>query len=535
MRQIKTILVFLLCVSALLPFCLQGKTELTEAAAADHTVRIGIAVPESGTTLRTAYLGCDAGFVIGRSNGEEFSSRFELAEKAIVVIPDRNYKVKCDAENASGRATDEGNFFAYHILVKSGFSDFVSAKTAASAYADGFVGWDGKSFDVRRGSYPTKEQAAEHGTPTEPIPYGLAVIDAANSKLLFEYACGDGFALKGKGGSDVMTYCNSDSAKPYPGFFEISCETNMRIINVLDLETYVKCVMSNEIGTNQTRETRKAFSVLARTVPFESKHGVHGYDVCACSCCQVYFGNYRRDKENDAIVDSTKGEVVTYKGQPIHCLYHNSNGGTSCSSVAAWGGEEIPYLVSVTLPEDENNQSAVWQRVFSKEEFNDYLHARSSFSALTGEIDKVSIESTDPYGSDYVTLLSITDANGNELRLENAMPIRNALGIQSGNFTVTYTMDATVVNADGSVTKEKAAGYLDADGCYHAFDSFSETFAIAETGKTATADTLTLDGLGTGHGVGFSSNGSEQLAKEGFSYKYILGFYYPGTKLDKLY
>jgi stage II sporulation protein D len=319
------------------------------------------------------------------------------------------------------------------------------------------------------------------------------------------------------------------------GFFVFYATSKMKVINVLDMETYTKCVMSNEIGTNATVETRRAFSVLVRTVALHAyKHDKYGADVCYTTCCQVYLGTYRRSSENDAIVDSTKGQYVAYEGEPISCLYHNSNGGASCSSVAAWGGSEIPYLTSVTLKEDAGNISEMWQYTFTQKELYDFLSSRGAFSGLEGGIHDVRIDGTDPYGSGYVTLLSVTDRYGNEVSVKTSEKVRTALKFQSANFTVSYSAQAEVVGADGTVSTRKIGGYVDANGKYVEFDSF-EKYTLAGTDETFGADTIRFDGVGVGHGVGFSSNGSEQLAEQGYSYRYIIQFYFSGTEILNLY
>jgi stage II sporulation protein D len=74
---------------------------------------------------------------------------------------------------------------------------------------------------------------------------------------------------------------------------------------------------------------------------------------------------------------------------------------------------------------------------------------------------------------------------------------------------------------------------VDANGKYVAFDSFEE-YAVTGGGSIG-ADTIRFDGVGIGHGVGFSSNGSEQLAQQGYSYRYILQFYFQGTEILNLF
>ncbi|MDQ7992677.1 MAG: SpoIID/LytB domain-containing protein [Propionicimonas sp.] len=51
---------------------------------------------------------------------------------------------------------------------------------------------------------------------------------------------------------------------------------------------------------------------------------------------------------------------------------------------------------------------------------------------------------------------------------------------------------------------------------------------------TATNSTLTITTAGWGHGRGMSQYGAQAAAKQGLSYSKILGFYYPGTKLESL-
>jgi stage II sporulation protein D len=42
-----------------------------------------------------------------------------------------------------------------------------------------------------------------------------------------------------------------------------------------------------------------------------------------------------------------------------------------------------------------------------------------------------------------------------------------------------------------------------------------------------------LYGKGFGHGVGLCQEGAMQMAKKGYTFDQILGFYYPGAKLSE--
>ena len=300
--------------------------------------------------------------------------------------------------------------------------------------------------------------------------------------------------------------------------------------NILGLEDYTKCVMANEIGTNYSKETRKAFSVLARTVAFHHKHADLGFDVCTNpGCCQVYHGIFRMSEENNEIVDSTRGQICTYGGKPIVVLYHNSNGGASCSSVAAWGGNEVPYLTTVF--QEEVNDGDKWEHSFTEQEFYDYIVSRNKFSSLVGAID-VEIKETDPYGSDFITVLSVSDSVGNTVNVETSEGIRLAMGFTSANFKLEYTTEQKALTSDGTVKTVSVSGVMTSEG-YKKFDSFTEEYKTIQ-GVEIKPEKVTVKGEGIGHGVGFSATGSEKLSKEGYSYKYILNYFFKDTTIESL-
>ena len=87
---------------------------------------------------------------------------------------------------------------------------------------------------------------------------------------------------------------------------------------------------------------------------------------------------------------------------------------------------------------------------------------------------------------------------------------------------------ADFLTANGMETKT-VSGVMTAEG-YKEFNGFNDEYITAD-GKVIAPDKVTVKGKGVGHGVGFSAIGSEQLAKDGYNYKYIIGFFFNGTKL----
>jgi stage II sporulation protein D len=45
---------------------------------------------------------------------------------------------------------------------------------------------------------------------------------------------------------------------------------------------------------------------------------------------------------------------------------------------------------------------------------------------------------------------------------------------------------------------------------------------------------VVFSGVGYGHGVGLCQWGAKQRSEDGFDYREILSYYYPGAKLEKI-
>ncbi len=500
----------------------------------DRTVRVGLYYNTSRadtTRFSSKNTSSTNGFEVGYSVNSSFRDLFSISSKSVIILPQMNANL--NLSSGSGSATSVGNVGAYSAIIGS-FSTAEEAFSAASAYPSGFVAVVKGGFEAR--SHPSLSAAKvteASGNPmvSHPVSGGLTVVDAKTGRVVFTFEdVTRRFAIRAKNGGSVAIPTGDSTLRNYLGFFEYSVSGGkLWMINCLPLETYTKCVMSVEIGTNYSVENRKAFSLLIRTYAIAGKHG-SSFNVCPTTCCQVYPGTFRMSEENNKIVDSTRGMYLTYDGRPISAQYHVSNGGATCSSLAAWGSKTVPYLTTVFQP--ENNGGLKWTHTYTKEEFFKYLKSRSTFSSLSDSDITMKILKTDPYGSDYVTHLSVTDGSGNTVEVKSAEKVRTALAYKSANFDVEYTAEVKVLGADGKVTTKEISGVLTEDG-YKPFESFADSY-LTTSGETLGASKITITGAGSGHGVGYSVWGAEQLARDGYNFKHILNVYYQGTTISKV-
>lgn len=535
MRSVKRLfclalaLVFCICASI---FPVNNTVKASAHSSFDVNVGLYVNAPLLDSRLFSSLNQSGDGFDIGYFAGG-FNKLFSLDNTAVVLLP----QVNANLSNGSCYADNSGNIGAYSAVLGS-FSSYSDALSAARA-KNGFVAVTNSGYEARAFS-ATSESAVKSASGgrvvAKPSSSGIYVVDANSGKILFSYEnTARKLTVRSKNGGSVNLplrhFSGSITSFDFIGVFEYSVSGGLLWMeNILGLEDYTKCVMANEIGTNYSKETRKAFSVLARTVAFHHKHADLGFDVCTNpGCCQVYHGIFRMSEENNEIVDSTRGQICTYKGKPIVVLYHNSNGGASCSSVAAWGGNEVPYLTTVF--QEEVNDGDKWEHSFSEQEFYDYIVSRNKFSSLVGELN-VEIKETDPYGSDFITVLSVSDSAGNTVNVETSEGIRLATGFTSANFRLEYTTEQKALTSDGTVETVSVSGVMTSEG-YKKFDSFNEGYKTIQ-GVEINPEKVTIKGSGIGHGVGFSATGSEKLSKEGYNYKYILNYFFKDTTIESL-
>lgn len=542
MRLIKcTVTCFL--ISALL---LSVTSSDVAAEEVPQTVRVGIyyELPNKDTRVFSSSNTSESGFKIGYSENNRFNELFELDEKMIVLAPSGNLHT----DNIDNRilcvgVSEINTFGGYHLQQNQSYSTYSDASIKALAIQNAFVAFSEGVYVVRIGAYNSIEEVSAVCEQyadcriLSPSVGGITLCDTSQNKILFEYDNADRkFALRSKDGGTVTLPDSNNNYYSYHGFFEYYVSNNLlNMVNTLPLEQYVKSVMANEIGTTASKEVTKAFSVLVRTIPLCSKHSKYGFDVCNDSCCQVYRGTYKENSEINAIVDSTKGMILTYNGNPITCLYNYSNGGASCSSYAAWGSSALPYLDSVFL-EEPAALAVTWQKIFTEKELFDYLVSRNMYSTLRAGIEKVEILATDPQGSSYVTEFAVTDIYGNTVTVYNAATIRGSLDFYSVNFTIDYVFNTEAVTCSG-YAEMNVSTVITADGIQK-FGSLGETNNIITSAgliEPVTANYIVFNGKGKGHGVGYSQVGAEALVLQGYDYTYTLAFYFPGSIIKIIY
>jgi stage II sporulation protein D len=166
-------------------------------------------------------------------------------------------------------------------------------------------------------------------------------------------------------GDDLRIKIDANEYRGYASAF-VNHTGRITVVNLLYFEDYLRGVIPNEIGPANvsTFEAIKAQAVAARTYAYRNRGQFEseGYDLCATPRCQAYSGIKTENDMASRAAEDTRGEILTYAGEPINALYTSTCGGRTENAEYMFEGWNYPYLKSVACyPEEsaQRNSSAV--------------------------------------------------------------------------------------------------------------------------------------------------------------------------------
>ena len=220
--------------------------------------------------------------------------------------------------------------------------------------------------------------------------------------------------------------------------------SSITVINYVGLEDYVKGVLPYEIDPDWPAEAQKAQAVCARSFALgTSKHNEY-YELCNTTNCQVYLGANRATAASDAAVDATRGQYLTYNGEPVIGYFFSSDGGATEDAVNAWGGD-YPYLQGKEDPYETHDSS--WTETFTAEEIRQkLLNAGYTIGTVAN------VEVTKRTDTDNVNEVTVTDTDGHKVVIQRD-DCRTVFGLDSIRYTITPN---TAKNAAASLPQSKA-------------------------------------------------------------------------------
>lgn len=271
--------------------------------------------------------------------------------------------------------------------------------------------------------------------------------------------------------------------------------TDTGAVEEIDLDTYLYGVVSSEMPANFELEALKSQAIVARTYTiYQIKNGGKHQGVASvCDsalCCQAWISkenrmarweeDVREEYWNKIVeaVDSTKGKIVLYNGEPINALFHSNSGGKTELSINVWGGN-FPYFEAVETSGEENYSSYSSVVEISKDEL------------IKRMLEKYSQFKIDFDNQECIKILEYTENN----RVKKIM---------IGNTELSGVEARSIFGLKSAKFKFEIIG-----------------------------DTIKFSVIGYGHGVGLSQCGSDALAKSGKKYDEIIKHYYKDVEISE--
>ncbi|HUS32455.1 MAG TPA: SpoIID/LytB domain-containing protein, partial [Kofleriaceae bacterium] len=234
--------------------------------------------------------------------------------------------------------------------------------------------------------------------------------------------------------------------------------------------------------------------------------------LCSTQQCQVYAGAGKEDPRTTKAIEKTRGIVLLRDGGGmVDIRYSATCGGHSEDNEAIWGGEPDPSLRGhrddskggITRVTDDNIGA------FLDED-------PKKFWCGKVEKAKTKFRWTEKIAADDLTVRVSTEYP--EIgRIKDIEPKQR--GVSGRIEVLTIKGDKASVDVTGDLHIRRLLGGLK-----------STLFEVKRDGKT-----FVFHGGGFGHGVGMCQLGAIGMADAGKAHKDILGHYYRGTHLHKLY
>jgi stage II sporulation protein D len=273
--------------------------------------------------------------------------------------------------------------------------------------------------------------------------------------------------------------------------------TDEKRVEEVPLEQYIRGVLAAEMPIEFELEALKAQAIAARTYIIKryvekdySNVPVAGALVTDSVSHQAYLTDEKikrkwskspdREanlKKLEQAVEETKGLVITYSGQPILATFFSTSNGYTENSEDYWT-LKLPYLRSVESPgEDKLSPKFKTTQTYSIDEVANKLEVDAT--PVSGNLPMRVIERSDGH---RIMRIQVGD------KILSGREVRERLGLASTQFTWRSIGDAI-------------------------------EFTI----------------YGSGHGVGMSQWGAEEMAKEGKGAQEILTHYYKGVSIEKIH
>ncbi len=278
------------------------------------------------------------------------------------------------------------------------------------------------------------------------------------------------------------------------------------LVNTVPLDAYLYGVVSKEVSPAWPRAAQEAQAIVARTYALGKLRPDRLFDVLPGESDQRYGGLPGESVEGRAAVDATAGLIVMAGTQAARVAFSSCCGGYTADAGDVWG-RAFPYLPAHADPYCVNSPAFRWKAELPYERF---VAALGGEVAALGPLERIELRAPDASGRPR----SIAFFGGGRICEMHTPDFRARLGYS----VVKSTLVRTVTFGGGAAPGGRVESPEGPPGL---------------AGPGGTAGSVTIEGNGSGHGVGMCQWGARQMAAAGASSRDIVGFYFPTTTLGR--
>lgn len=335
-------------------------------------------------------------------------------------------------------------------------------------------------------------------------------------------------------------------------------------INVISIEEYLKSVISSEMSAASSEELLKAHAVISRgwllaqsekstslregesefraetrteneIIKWYDREDHLNFDVCADDHCQRYQGLTRASVPVvGKAVEETTGEVLEFKGAICDTRYYKCCGGVTELFENVWEPVNHPYLQKVA----DYQESLSGSRTDLKDEKKAEKWILGRPDAFCNTTDKKIL----------AQVLNDYDRETNDFfrwkvrysQSELSELVKSRTGIDFGTIIDLRPLErgvsGRIIRLEISGTRRKMiiGKELEIRKILSKSHLYSSCFFVEKVEENAIIWFI-LHGAGWGHGVGLCQIGAAVMGDRGYTYREILGHYFPGSVLKRRY
>ena len=300
----------------------------------------------------------------------------------------------------------------------------------------------------------------------------------------------------------------------YPGVLYIAAAPEgLRVVEHIDLETYVAGVVASEMPSYFPLEALKAQAIAARTYALHhlGGHAAQGADICARVHCQAYGGLPSAGAPTLTAAQQTAGKVLCWNGLLVDALYHASCGGSTAPAWEVRQGKLLPYLRGGADRPSADELTPPYCGVDHEVGWTVRLPWREAEALVTANIGTV------------LTRTGLSPGRLDGLRLIGNETTGRVQWLKVYTDEGTYRVRGDKVRWVFGTGRPGARGLPSS-----AFDMTTQR----EPGGPP--HTVVFEGVGRGHGIGLCQWGARGRALSGQTAVEILAAYYPGATVVDL-